>query len=285
MTRKEKKMKTIFLDADGTLFHHKGYVPESAFEAIERAQKNGHKIVLCTGRQKTEIYGGMETIPYDAMIVGSGCCVIVKDKIVYDEGFDKDQLAFLIHYLHEHEIPATFESTHHIYGTKQTAEELENLKKIWCGHLDKEEYEKHGVVLMANQVQVVEEEDLLQYPINKISFMETDLPYSFINKDLSDQFHLVRSTFAPFGQDGGEIMDVKHSKASGIDIVQKVMNLDPKDFISIGDGDNDLAMFDKCAFNVAMENGTEEIKEKADYITTDLENDGIYNAFKYLELI
>ena len=278
-------MKTIFLDADGTLFHHKGYVPESAFEAIERAQKNGHKIVLCTGRQKTEIYGGMETIPYDAMIVGSGSCVIVNDEIVFDEGFDKDDLQYVIQYLNKHEIPATFESTHKIYGTKKTVEELENLKKIWCGHLDEDEYEKHGVVLMANQVELVDEEELIHLPINKISFMETDLPFTFINKDLSERFHLVRATFTPFGEDGGEIMNKKHSKASGIDIIQKTMNLDPKDFISVGDGDNDLAMFDKCAFNIAMENGTEAIKKKADYITTDLENDGIYNAFKYLELI
>ena len=278
-------MKIIFLDADGTLFHHKGYVPESAYEAIERAQKNGHKIVLCTGRQKTEIYGGMEKIHYDAMIVGSGTCVIVNDKVVFDEGFKKDQLSFLISYLKERNIPAVFETTNALYGTKETADELENLKKIWCCHLDKEEYEKHGVVLMANQVQIIPEEELMEHPINKISFMETDFPFSFIKKDLENQFNLVQSTFAPFGQEGGEIMSKDHTKASGIDIVQKELQLNPADFISIGDGDNDFAMFEKCAYNVAMENGTPGIKEKADYITTDLESDGIYNAFKYLELI
>ena len=278
-------MKTIFLDADGTLFHHKGYVPESAYEAIERAQKNGHKIVLCTGRQRTEIYGGMEKIKYDAMIVGSGTCVIVNDNVVYDEGFSKDKLQFLIDYLKQRHIPAVYETTNALYGTKETAEELENLKKIWCCHLDEEEYEKHGVVLMANQVQVIDQEELITHPINKISFMETDYPFSFIKSELSEKFNLVQSTFAPFGLEGGEIMDLNHTKAHGIDIVQKELNLDPKDFISIGDGDNDFAMFEKCAFNVAMENGTPGIKEKADYITTDLECDGIYNAFKYLELI
>ena len=80
-------------------------------------------------------------------------------------------------------------------------------------------------------------------------------------------------------------MSKEHTKASGIDIVQKELQLNPADFISIGDGDNDYAMFEKCAYNIAMENGTPGIKEKADYITTDLESDGIYNAFKHLELI
>ena len=37
-------MKLIFLDADGTLFHHEGYIPDSAIKACIQAQKNGkHK--------------------------------------------------------------------------------------------------------------------------------------------------------------------------------------------------------------------------------------------------
>lgn len=36
-------MKLVFLDADGTLFHHEGYIPDSAIKACIQAQKNGHK--------------------------------------------------------------------------------------------------------------------------------------------------------------------------------------------------------------------------------------------------
>ena len=38
------------------------------------------------------------------------------------------------------------------------------------------------------------------------------------------------------------------------------------------------------AFNVAMGNGGVEVKEAADYITDDVNEDGLYNAFKYLNL-
>lgn len=34
-----------------------------------------------------------------------------------------------------------------------------------------------------------------------------------------------------------------------------------------------------------MGNGGEGIKEAADYITDDVDHDGLYNAFKYLKLI
>ena len=53
-------MQAVFLDADGTLFHHEGYIPNSAKRAIQKAQANGHKIILCTGRQLVEIYRSEE---------------------------------------------------------------------------------------------------------------------------------------------------------------------------------------------------------------------------------
>ena len=68
-------MKLVFLDADGTLFHHEGYIPNSAIKACIQAQKNGHKIILCTGRQRIEIFGPMLEIDYDAIIAGSGATI------------------------------------------------------------------------------------------------------------------------------------------------------------------------------------------------------------------
>lgn len=44
-------------------------------------------------------------------------------------------------------------------------------------------------------------------------------------------------------------------------------------------------MFELCNYNVAMGNGGIEIKEVADYITDDVDQDGLYHAFAYLNLI
>ena len=73
-------MKLIFLDADGTLLHSDGHIPESTILACELAQKNGHKICLGTGRQVVEIIGDLKKINFDACICGSGSTVIVDDK-------------------------------------------------------------------------------------------------------------------------------------------------------------------------------------------------------------
>ena len=49
-----------------------------------------------------------------------------------------------------------------------------------------------------------------------------------------------------------------------------------------GDGLNDLELFDYAGISVAMGVSHEKIKEKADYITKTLEEDGIFDALEGL---
>lgn len=55
--------------------------------------------------------------------------------------------------------------------------------------------------------------------------------------------------------------------------------------IAFGDGVVDIPMFKACGFSVAMGNGNDEVKQAASYVTDDVDQDGLYNAFKYLKLI
>lgn len=44
-------------------------------------------------------------------------------------------------------------------------------------------------------------------------------------------------------------------------------------------------MFEACGYGVAMGSGGEEIKAAADYVTGDVDKNGLYQAFEYLKLI
>ena len=55
--------------------------------------------------------------------------------------------------------------------------------------------------------------------------------------------------------------------------------------MAIGDGENDLEMLKQCKNSVAMGNAINEVKEIASYITSDINEDGIYNAFKKFNII
>ena len=55
--------------------------------------------------------------------------------------------------------------------------------------------------------------------------------------------------------------------------------------ISFGDGGNDVDMLRFTGIGVAMGNATEEPKAVADYVTDDVDHDGIWNALKHFDII
>ncbi|MDM8292899.1 HAD family hydrolase [Faecalicoccus pleomorphus] len=276
-------MKIIFLDADGTLLHHEGFIPQSALQACQLAQKNGHKIVLCTGRQKVEVYGDMLKLDYDGMITGSGAHVEVNHHLLEERTFSKEQLQILLEYMHKNDIDAIFETTEGLVGNQKTYDHLDQMIQKQCRHLSPELFAKHGLVQVQHNLKVTDA--ILEYPVNKISFLESDISYQQIYDALHRQFDLVPATFAPFGKESGEISEKTITKATGMKSILNYFDRSAEDAIAIGDGFNDLCMFEVAKTSVAMGNAPIEVQKKADRITTSLDNNGIYNAFIVLGLI
>lgn len=54
----------------------------------------------------------------------------------------------------------------------------------------------------------------------------------------------------------------------------------PEDAVVFGDGLNDISMFRKPFFSIAMGNGRDELKARADYVTGDNDKGGILEACK-----
>lgn len=277
-------MKLIFLDADGTLFHHEGYIPDSAIDACIQAQKNGHKIILCTGRQRIEIFGDMLKIDYDAIIAGSGATIECDHKIIEENSFTKEESQYLTKYLLDRNIPANFESSTKIYANQFTKDTMLKMVEEQCKGKSEEEKAKHGLTILTSQITVVDRIDDLIY--NKVSVIDNGKTlFKNIKDDLSDKYDVIPATFAPLGKESGEIGSYQITKATGMDSIIRYFNANIEDTIAVGDGFNDLPMFNKAHLSIAMGNAPQAIKDKADIVTTSLDEDGIYNAFKQLKLI
>ena len=83
-------------------------------------------------------------------------------------------------------------------------------------------------------------------------------------------------------------MDVNQGegmKDLGISRLLKHTNFDIENTIAIGDGFNDISMIEYCNYGIAMGNGNDELKEKADYVTSNVSDDGFYKAFKELGMV
>ena len=70
-------------------------------------------------------------------------------------------------------------------------------------------------------------------------------------------------------------------KALGIRDMIGHFDIKPNQVVVFGDGYNDLSMFRPEWLNIAMGNARPELKLEADYVTTDCDKDGIYNACKH----
>ena len=77
--------KLIFLDVDGTLTDYDNHIPASAAAAIRKARANGHRVYLCTGRSKAEIYDEIWAIGLDGMIGGNGCYAEEHGRVLFHQ--------------------------------------------------------------------------------------------------------------------------------------------------------------------------------------------------------
>ena len=73
----------VFLDLDNTFWTENG-VPDSAIEAIRRAQANGHRVFSNTGRSRGET---RELLPYglDGRCYAAGAEVFLGEQKLVDE--------------------------------------------------------------------------------------------------------------------------------------------------------------------------------------------------------
>lgn len=75
------------------------------------------------------------------------------------------------------------------------------------------------------------------------------------------------------------------SKPRGIRAMLEHHGLTLADAVAFGDGGNDESMLAACGIGVAMGNAKPGTKAVADYVTTDVDHDGIYEACVHLGLI
>ena len=75
------------------------------------------------------------------------------------------------------------------------------------------------------------------------------------------------------------------TKAYAVETLRKALSAAKEDTIAFGDAKVDLPMFEACGYGVAMGSGGDEIRAAADYVTGDVDKNGLYQAFAYLKLI
>ena len=126
--------KYIFLDIDGTLVDFQGKLADSALKALETAKSNGHKLFVCTGRQRSQIYPWLlEKVEFDGAVCSSGAYVMADGERIAQHCFSKEYITFLSDYFTAAHTPYCVQTEHTLMLEK------------WCGDAIVEHYLADGI--------------------------------------------------------------------------------------------------------------------------------------------
>ncbi len=275
--------KYVFLDIDGTLYSPKlGKIPDSALDAMQKARANGHKIFLCTGRSLAEVSKYLN-YDVDGFILGAGSMVYADGRRIFDQPIPTRDISRIKKVIHKLNLGYSLEGSAGAYCNPSGYESL-----LWYFSGGETDRDKQIEKAMENctypETFGTEEDD----DIYKICAFGTHwLPvYEKLAEKLEEPYVLTK-TMELFEEEFciGEITNGEITKATGIDHVLEHYDAEDFNAIGIGDSANDIPMLQKCGMGIAMGNATPETKEIANYVTTDILEDGLKNAFIYCGLI
>ena len=255
-------MKYLFFDIDGTLKaggYDNEYIPTSTKRAIELLRTEGHFLAIATGRSEAMARKFLKELEFENMVSDGGYGITIAGELLSIEPLDRERALALV-------------------------DECEAKGFAWAIQVDNSDtrvapdarFEEftHDVYM---RTRIVEGLDAHDYDnIYKV----------YVACLAPDEQRLEALGHLPWCRFLDEYIFVEPAdKAHGIRRILDHFGADYGDAIVFGDGINDLSMFVDGWTKVAMGNACAELKAKADFVTTDVDKDGIWNACVFLGLI
>jgi Cof subfamily protein (haloacid dehalogenase superfamily) len=121
----------------------------------------------------------------------------------------------------------------------------------------------------------------IEEPIEKFSmWYDNEHPPLEYRAYLEQHFNIIERA-----ADFWEVIPKGYSKATGIDQLLEYLDCSLDDTISFGDSANDISMLEHTKESVVMGDSEDDLKEMATYVTSGIDQDGIYHAMKHFNLI
>lgn len=258
-------IKAIFFDIDGTLLSHKTKkVPDSTKKALKLLKEKGILTFIATGRHISEMKDmPINDLEFNGYITLNGQYCFNDEGLIYDLPVHKDDIINIINKIDKEPFPCIF-------------------------------VEKELMYINYNNEAVQTVQDAISTPLPDINDLHRGLtepiyqviPYDIDEaheKDILDLMpHCKKTRWHPLAID---IIPNNGGKRNGILKVLEYYHISIEESMSFGDGNNDLDMFEITNISVAMGNASDYVKSHADYVTDDIDNDGLYKALKHFQII
>lgn len=268
----------IFIDIDGTLCDFSGVIPDTAKKGIKAVRENGHKVFICTGRAKSEVYKEVIDIGFDGMVCSAGAYIECENQMIFHQSIEEKRMNDLITYLQESNAVFILETNESVFIQKKFGPLLvEFFKKTGMAD-NKASKEYLNILAMVDDISTVNQ-------VNKVIFFHSEKSIEQMQTDLSENFLILPNSIGPFAGNSGEISNKNINKATGIEKVLSYYGKNKESVIAFGDGANDVEMLEFAQIGIAMGNAWDKLKEFADDVTDSVLENGIYNSLIKYKLI
>ena len=255
-------IRAVFFDIDGTLVSFRTHrVPFSLWPVLREMQRNGVKLYIATGRGMDGL-AVLQDYPFDGYITLNGQYDCLQDgTVIYENRIPKEDLHVLVHACQSGPFPCGF---------------VTKTGKVF-NYRDERVDQIHAITHNDNQ------------PAGDISHIEESCVYqamTFVSeeeeKELMKQLpHCTSARWHPLFAD---ISPLGGTKVIGMDLFAGRDGFTMEEALAVGDGGNDTAMLKHAGYACAMGNAVEELKQIADYVTADVDHNGIEEAMKHYGL-
>lgn len=265
MEAKDKKI--LFFDIDGTLLTPPPFsIPESTVKGLKKAQEQGHLTFINSGRTRFLIPENIRALGFDGYVCGCGSQIYLHDELIFEQTIPHDVCEETVRCLRDCKIAALFERPIDLL-TDGASPAQSALANDFVGRV----------------------------PMKDLSVFDEKSTYTF-DKFLIELFDdSDKEAFWKFSEDKYllfqhrdniyEVTRKDTSKATGIQFLLDYFHLPLENSYAFGDSNNDLPMLKYAGNSIAMGNAMKEILPFCTYQTTDITDDGIYNALKHFGLI
>lgn len=275
---KEQEIKLIAMDMDGTLLTSRKEVTQKTVKVLEEAMDRGIQIVPATGRSVNGLpkeLTDLKRLRYCILSNGARVYDLHEQRSIYKNQFDTDQILKLLEAVKPYHAFRSIAKDGKVYCYK---EELYRLESFHLGEYSEE-------MIRASRTPVEDLKEFIQKEggtSEKMTlFFEDQEERAKARKELTEcgLYAVVASL-----KNNLEISLHSCNKGDALAYLMEHLDLKKENIMACGDAENDYQMIEAAGIGVVMENGSDEMKEIADYITDDHNSDGVAKAIEVLVL-
>lgn len=257
-------IKLVATDIDGTILGKSGEFTLGVKNCIKTLQDKGIKVVIITGRMFAAAKQIAKRVNLTTPVVAYQGGMIKEnadsDNILYQACIPLDDVRKIIEWARANNIHLNLYSNDILY----VEHDNDTIKR----------YAKHQNI----PYKVCSFDNIKFENINKllaINYNDADMVTCWIKDRQKALPHLYIIKSTPYFC---EFSTSEATKSCAVNFLKKYWNLKDNEVLTIGDQDNDIELLKAGGISVAMGNGTEGVKEIADYITDTVDNDGFVKA-------